>query len=76
VDAYESVNRQIEEDLARGAFDQALIKIASLRDTVDDFFDAVMVMADDMNVRHNRLLILSKIAAMFGKIADFTKIST
>ncbi len=76
VDAYESVNRQIEEDLARGSFDQALVKIATLRDTVDDFFEGVMVMADDRDVRHNRLLLLAQIAALFGKIADFSKIST
>ena len=75
VDAYESVNRQIEEDLARGSFDQALVKIATLRDTVDDFFEGVMVMADDRDVRHNRLLLLARIAALFGKIADFSKIS-
>jgi glycyl-tRNA synthetase beta subunit len=35
-----------------------------------------MVMADDMDVRRNRLLILAQIAALFGKIADFSKIST
>lgn len=76
VDAYESVKRQIEKDVAGGSFDQAFVKIATLRDTVDDFFEGVMVMADDMDVRRNRLLILAQIAALFGKIADFSKIST
>jgi glycyl-tRNA synthetase beta chain len=75
VDAYESVKRQIEEDLARGSFDQALVKIASLRDAVDEFFEGVMVMADDPQIRHNRLLLLGHIAALFGKFADFSKIS-
>jgi glycyl-tRNA synthetase beta chain len=76
VDAYESVKRQIGRDVAGGSFDQAFLKIATLRDTVDDFFEGVMVMADDMDVRRNRLLILAQIAALFGKIADFSKIST
>ena len=76
LDAYELVNRQIEEDLAAGSFDQALVKIASLRDTVDDFFDGVMVMADNLEIRRNRLLLLGQIAALFGKFADFSKIST
>ena len=76
VDAYESVKRQIEEDLARGSFDQALIKIAGLRNAVDDFFEGVMVMAEDSQIRRNRLLLLGHIAALFGKFADFSKITT
>ena len=76
MDAYESVKRKIEKDVAGGSFDQALVKIATLRDTVDDFFEGVMVMTDDTDVRRNRLLILARIAALFGKIADFSKIST
>ena len=76
LDAYELVNRQIEEDLAAGSFDQALVKFASLRDAVDDFFEGVMVMADNLEIRRNRLLLLGQIAALFGKFADFSKIST
>ena len=76
LDAYESVSRQIEEDLARGDFDQALVKIATLRDAVDDFFEGVMVMADNTEIRRNRLSLLGQIAALFGKFADFSKIST
>jgi glycyl-tRNA synthetase beta chain len=76
LDAYELVNRQIEEDLAAGSFDRALVKIASLRDAVDDFFDGVMVMADNLEIRRNRLLLLGQVAALFGKFADFSKIST
>lgn len=74
--AYESVKKKVEEDLAKGFFDQALLKIAALRDAVDTFFEGVMVMAEDMKVRRNRLSLLGHIAALFGKFADFSKIST
>jgi glycyl-tRNA synthetase beta chain len=74
--AYESVRMKVEEDLAKGFFDQALVKIAALRDTVDTFFDGVMVMAEDLQVRRNRLSLLRHIAALFDKFADFSKIST
>jgi glycyl-tRNA synthetase beta chain len=74
--AYKQVKNQIEADLANGAYDQALVKITSLRDPVDNFFEGVMVMADDVRVRQNRLALLDKIAALFGKFADFTKIAT
>ena len=76
LDAYESVKRRVEEDLEKGFFDQALVKIATLRDAVDDFFEGVMVMTEDMDVRRNRLSLLGHIAKLFGKIADFSKIST
>ena len=74
--AYELVKNRVEEDLAKGLFDQALVKIASLRDPVDAFFEGVMVMTDDSEVRRNRLALLAQIEALFGKVADFSKLST
>ncbi len=62
--------------MKKGLFDEALIAVASLRDPVDHFFDAVMVMAEDKDVRRNRLALLGQIAALFGKLADFSKLST
>jgi glycyl-tRNA synthetase beta chain len=76
LNAYEQVKNRVEDDLAKGLYDQALVKIASLRDPVDAFFEGVMVMAEDINVRHNRLALLDKIAALFGEFADFSKLST
>jgi glycyl-tRNA synthetase beta chain len=75
LDAYERVKNSVEEDLAAGRFDQALIKIAALRDPVDAFFEGVMVMTEDLNVRRNRLALLGHIEALFGKIADFSRLS-
>jgi glycyl-tRNA synthetase beta chain len=74
--AYESVKKKVEDNLHEDRFDQALIEIASLRDTVDAFFEEVMVMTDDMAVRRNRLALLGHIAALFGEFADFSKLST
>jgi glycyl-tRNA synthetase beta chain len=48
--------------------------IAGLRPFIDDFFDHVMVMVDDENVRRNRLALLARLTKMFGSIADFSKI--
>jgi glycyl-tRNA synthetase beta chain len=74
--AYESVKNQVEEDLAKGSYEEALVKMASLRDAVDAFFEGVLVMADDQTIRRNRLLLLGRIAALFGNLADFSKLST
>jgi glycyl-tRNA synthetase beta chain len=48
--------------------------IATLRASVDRFFDDVMVMTDDPDLRGNRLALLKAIAALFDRMADFSKI--
>ena len=73
---YQEVEGKVTEAMARGLFDQALREIASLRNSVDAFFDGVMVMADDAKIRDNRLALLGHIAALFGRFADFSKISS
>ena len=74
--ALEQVKSRVEDNLANGLYEQALVKIAALRDPVDAFFEGVMVMADDVSVRVNRLALLNQIAILFGKFADFSKLST
>jgi glycyl-tRNA synthetase beta chain len=54
---------------------EALSDIAGLRWAVDAFFDAVMVMAEDPEVRINRLALLTTINRLFGKIADFGRLA-
>lgn len=74
--AFQRVNQIVSENLAEGSFDKALLNIASLREPVDAFFDGVLVMTEDPKIRINRLKLLGKINALFGRFADFSKIST
>jgi glycyl-tRNA synthetase beta chain len=76
LDEFKAVDRKVSEAMANNSYDQALVEIASLRDAVDRFFDGVMVMAEDPAIRDNRLALLGQIAALFGKFADFSKLST
>lgn len=55
-------------------FEDAMAALATLRAPLDAFFDAVMVNADEKNVRENRLKLLSQILTVTGEIADFSKI--
>jgi glycyl-tRNA synthetase beta chain len=76
---YQSVQRvrvKVADQLVRGNLEQALLEIASLRGSVDGFFDGVLVMAPEPPIRRNRLALLGVIAELFEKIADFSKIST
>jgi glycyl-tRNA synthetase beta chain len=61
--------------ISSGQWQDALTEIATLRGPVDGFFDKVMVMAEDQKVRTNRLALLTIIARLFGKIADFSRIA-
>lgn len=53
---------------------EALESIKTLSSPIDRFFDKVMVMDKDRNIRNNRLAMLNEIKDLFFMIADFSKI--
>nr|WP_217440249.1 MULTISPECIES: glycine--tRNA ligase subunit beta [unclassified Myxococcus] len=55
-------------------FSGALKEITGLKPAVDTFFDKVMVMAEDKELRENRIRLLTEIGALFNQVADFSKI--
>jgi glycyl-tRNA synthetase beta chain len=57
-----------------GKFQEALEIIAGLRKVVDQFFDGVMVMAENEGVRANRLALLAELLREFTTVADFSEI--
>jgi glycyl-tRNA synthetase beta chain len=62
--------------LAEGNYDAALSCAASLRPLLDRFFDDVMVMVEDEQVRANRLALLKMLFDEFSRIADFSEVVT
>ncbi|MEJ2466202.1 MAG: glycine--tRNA ligase subunit beta [Candidatus Thiodiazotropha sp.] len=56
----------------RGEYAEGLTILASLKQPVDDFFDQVMVMADDPNLRINRLALLAQLESQFLSVADIS----
>jgi len=69
------VSPQAEQALARGDFGGTLTTLAQLRDEVDGFFNGVMVMADDLALRNNRLALLSQLHRMMNQVADISKLA-
>jgi len=55
---------------AAADYQAALNSLASLREAVDNFFDDVMVMADDEAVKNNRLSLLASLSNLFMEVAD------
>jgi glycyl-tRNA synthetase beta chain len=74
VTAFRQVGPRVAKEKQEGDYTQALTAIASLRPTVDRFFDDVLVMAKDENVRINRLAFLAHLLREFSTIADFAEI--
>ena len=63
---------KLQPYFAAGNYQEALVELAALREPVDAFFDNVMVMADDAEVRVNRLTLLSKLRELFLQVSDIS----
>ena len=68
----QAVHLAIEPLLVQADYAGVLNTLADMRDTVDGFFDQVMVMADDLAVRNNRLALLNQTRALFLGVADIS----
>ena len=63
---------QVEPLFAAKDYTAALSALAALRAPVDAFFDGVMVMADDADLKANRLRMLAQLRELFTKVADIS----
>ena len=61
--------------MAERDYSSALKRLAELRVPVDTFFDDVLVMAEDVTVRRNRLALLAELRGLFLEIADISCLS-
>lgn len=65
----------VREHVERGDYTAALRSLASARSSVDRFFDDVMVMADDVALRANRLALLRGLSEAMNQVADISKLA-
>ncbi|WP_088212855.1 glycine--tRNA ligase subunit beta [Shewanella sp. Shew256] len=63
---------QLAPLFANADYQQALTLLASLRESVDQFFEDVMVMADDEALKNNRLALLNNLREQFLHVADIS----
>ncbi len=70
-----SITDLVQKDLEAGNYESVLSKIVELRIPVDNFFDSVMVMDNNLQLKKNRLSLLCSIKNLFFKIADFSKLN-
>ncbi len=70
------VSSHVEQLQKEGRYIDALTEISKLRPAVDSFFDKVMVMVEDADLRKTRLALLAALLKNFSTIADFSEIVT
>lgn len=67
-----ALRTEVKPLIAKGDYTAVLDKLANLRAPVDNFFDNVMVNAEDPALRQNRLAILNTLQDLFLQVADIS----
>ncbi|MBS3767243.1 MAG: glycine--tRNA ligase subunit beta [Candidatus Cloacimonetes bacterium] len=68
------IQANYQENLQKKNYKECFEILVDLRDDIDLFFDNVMVMVRQEDIRENRMALLRKINKCFMKIADLSKI--
>ncbi|WP_321963017.1 glycine--tRNA ligase subunit beta [Paraburkholderia sp. J7] len=71
----EQVAPRVETQLAAREYTGALTALAALRETVDTFFNDVMVNAEDPALRANRLALLKALHRQMNSVADISRLA-
>jgi glycyl-tRNA synthetase beta chain len=74
--AFQTINKKAEKRISQKDYPGALKEMTLLRQPIDEFFNGVLVMVEEDKIKANRLSLLGKIAHLFFKIGDFSKITT
>lgn len=72
--AYARAEGEVRRALAQGQYAQALRALLSLKAPIDRYFDEVLVMCEDEEVRANRLGFLTTLADLFLTVADLSRL--
>lgn len=70
--AIQQADHAVQPLAAARQYRESLARLAALREPVDAFFEAVMVNAEDANVRANRYALLSRLRGLFLGVADIS----
>ena len=70
--AIQQADQAVQPMAAARQYTESLARLAALREPVDAFFEAVMVNAEDANVRANRYALLSRLRGLFLGVADIS----
>lgn len=70
------VNEAVRQSYREGNYDAVISAIAGLQPPLNAFFDSVMVMVEDSQLRDNRLALLSRTESVVRWAADFSELAS
>lgn len=73
-EAYVLIGQSVGKKLSESDIEGAIIELSKLIPAVDLFFEKVLVMHHDENIKANRLALLKLVSQLFLKVADMRKI--
>ncbi|BAN36370.1 glycyl-tRNA synthetase, subunit beta [Sulfuricella denitrificans skB26] len=76
---FEAMNElapSVVSSVQNGGYTEALTALAGVRTEVDTFFDQVMVMAEEPQLRNNRLALLKSLGELMNQVADISKLAS
>ncbi len=68
------IEAQFDQSMKSHSYDQAYQLIAQIQPALAELFDKVKILADDQELRKNRLALLQRVFNLFGRLIDFSKI--
>ena len=70
----DTIRSEVNQHFKAHRYEQGFNKLSTLKILIDEFFEQVMVMHDDVAIKNNRLLLLMKIRQLFLGVADISHI--
>lgn len=70
--AGKSAAAEVEEYISKAEYDKVFDKVLELKPIIDNFFEKVMVMDKDEDIKKNRMALLNKIKNIFVSFVDFS----
>ena len=74
MDAVERLAPIAEQQFNDGDFEGSMRQLAGIKEDVDRFFDEVMVMVEDVEIRNNRAALLQQLGRLMNRVADISKL--
>lgn len=73
-DSYNSIEDKVFQLINKKEYDKALDLLATLKEPIDNYFDKVMIMVEDADIKNNRLGMIKRIYDMMKKVCDLSEI--
>ncbi len=65
---------ELEKQLENLPIEEQIKALSQFKETIDQFFDNVMVMAKEENIKRNRIALLQRVKKLFERVADLEKL--